>query len=142
MVFGFLFTFTAGCVADTAIVVPVRNTGTLTQRWSIGGRFNASLCAVYGADRMKLIIYDTTGRVVMRAFQPCREMEMSVLLETGAYTADAVLIGRDGTDVSTTLQLRPFRVTAGDDTFVDTDFPTDSMLTVLRMRDVDVTMVE
>jgi len=131
-----LGTFAAGCTAEASvgpIGVPPGN-GTLTQNWSIGSRsprIDPSLCATYGADRMELVIKDTRGRVVASAEQNCEEGEMTVTLPEGSYVADAVLIAADNTDVSTTLQLEPFRIYDGRDTFVDTDFPIDSMLTVL-----------
>ena len=123
----------AGCTAEASvgpIDVPPGN-GTLTQRWSIGSSFDPNLCLTYGADRMELVIKDTRGRVVARAEQTCEEGEMTVTLPEGSYVADAVLIAADNTDVSTTLQLEPFRIYDGRDTFVDTDFPIDSMRTVL-----------
>jgi hypothetical protein len=124
------------CVAAPVEIVPARGSGlgTVTQRWSIGGRFDPGLCAIYAADRMELTVKDTAGNIVARAYQPCREMQMSVTLAVGTYIADAVLIGSDGSAVSTTLPLRPFRVRDGRDTFVDTDFPASSMLTVLGIR--------
>jgi len=123
---------TPGCVADASVYVPVgRDSGEVTQRWSIGGRFDRSLCRVYGADRMELIIRDMSGSTVARAYQPCEEMQMTVDLPEGTYTGDARLIGRDGSEVSTTLELRPFRIVEDVETFIDTDFPRSSMLTVL-----------
>lgn len=132
----FLAGIVPACVASPEIIVPVRGSGlgTLTQRWSIGGRFDPGLCAVYAADKMELTIKDTAGNVVARAYQPCREMQMSVTLAVGTYVADAVLIGSDGSAVSTTLPLQPFRINDGRDRFVDTDFPASSMLTVLGIR--------
>ncbi|MDI1482241.1 hypothetical protein [Polyangium sp. y55x31] len=124
-----------GCQAEGSVVyVPVgRNTGTVTQSWSIGGRFDRSLCRTYGADRMELVIRDTSGRTVARAYQPCEEMQMSVRLPEGTYRGDATLIARDGSEVSTTLELQPFRILSNTDTLIDTDFPTSSMLTVLSV---------
>jgi hypothetical protein len=123
----------AGCVAEAAILpTPIGpSSGTLTQRWSIGGSFDPNVCAIYGADRMELVVTDTAGNVVARAYQPCTEMEMTLTLPEGSYVGDAVLIAADNRDVSTTLPLQPFRVLAGTDTFIDTDFPTSSMYTVL-----------
>ncbi|MDC3979520.1 hypothetical protein [Polyangium jinanense] len=124
-----------GCLAEGSVVyVPIgRDTGTVTQTWSIGGRFDPSLCRTYGADRMELVIRDMSDRTVARAYQPCREMQMSVKLPEGTYKGDATLIARDGSEVSTTLELLPFRILSNTDTPVDTDFPTSSMLTVLSV---------
>lgn len=123
-----------GCQAEAAVLVPVgREPGQVTQRWSIGGRFDSRLCRTYGADRMELIIRDTTGRTVARAYQPCEELQMSVDLPEGTYLGDARLIARDGSEVSTTLELQPFRILQGTETFIDTDFPRSSMLTVLSV---------
>jgi len=132
----FLAGIVPACVAAPEIIVPAHGSGlgTLTQRWSIGGRFDPGLCAVYAADRMELTIRDTAGNVVARAYQPCSEMQMSVTLAVGTYVGDAVLIGSDGAAVSTTLHLQPFRVSDGTDELVDTDFPASSMLTVLGIR--------
>ncbi|MDI1446168.1 hypothetical protein [Polyangium sp. 6x1] len=125
---------TMGCQAEGGIYVPVtRDTGTVTQRWSLGGRLDGRLCRTYGADRMELIIRDTSGRMVARAYQPCEELQMTVTLPEGTYVGDAKLIASDGSEVSTTLPLRPFRIYQGTDTFVDTDFPSSSMLTVLSV---------
>lgn len=125
---------TAGCAADAAIYVPVgRDSGEVTQRWSIGGRFDRRLCRTYGADRMELIIRDTAGGIVARAYQPCEEMQMTVDLPEGRYFGEAKLIARDGSEVSTTLELQPFRIFEDTETFIDTDFPRSSMLTVLSV---------
>lgn len=130
-----LGTAASGCSFDAALDVtrpggpPTAATGTLTQRWSIGGQFNERFCVTYGADRMQLVIRDRAGALVARAFQPCEEMEMSVTLAEGSYTGDAWLIGADGERVSTTLPLRPFRIARGTETFIDTDFPVSSLLT-------------
>ncbi len=133
----------AGCTAEAAVLVPVgRDTGTVTQRWSIGGRFNANLCSTYGADRMELIIRDTAGRRVARAYQPCEELQMTVNLPEGTYVGDAKLIASDGSEVSTTLELQPFRILQGIDTLIDTDFPTSSMLTVLSVREDPGSLVD
>jgi len=123
-----------GCQAEGAVFVPVgRSTGTVTQSWSLGGRFDAGRCRMFGADRMELVIRDTAGRTVARAYQPCRELQMTVTLPEGTYLADATLLGSDGAEVSTTLNLQPFRILRNTDTHVDTDFPTSSMLTVLSV---------
>ena len=126
---------TLGCSLDAAVDVtgppppaPSTPTGSLTQRWSIGGQFDTRFCAVYGADRMSLVIRDNAGQVVARAFQPCEELRMTVTLATGSYSAEAVLITTDGTPVSTTLSLRPFQIVRNTETFVDTDFPISSLL--------------
>ncbi len=127
-----------GCSFDAGIDIPGTRpppaenpTGTLTQRWSIGGRFDARACIAYGADRMQIVIRDTAGYIVARAFQPCEEMQMSVKLTTGSYVGDAWLIASDGTKVSTTLSLRPFQILRGTETFIDTDFPVSSLLTAI-----------
>jgi hypothetical protein len=123
-------TFEAGVdVPGTGGSAPVSSTGTLTQRWSIGGQFNTRLCTTYGADRMQLVIRDQSSRLVARAFQPCEQMQMSVKLPEGSYYGDAWLIASDGTRVSTTLALEPFRILRGTETYIDTDFPLSSLLT-------------
>ena len=124
-----------GCSLEAAVDVPGTSpppgtpTGTLTQRWSIGGRFDSRACTTYGADRMQLVIRDSSGAIVARAFQPCEEMQMTVTLATGSYLGDAWLIDYDGRKVSTTLSLKPFRVVRSTETFIDTDFPISSLLT-------------
>jgi len=124
---------TYGCSFEAGVDIPGTRlgtpTGTLTQRWSIGGRFDTRSCATYGADRMQLVIRDTSGRVVAQAFQPCEEMQMSVKLATGSYVGDVWLIAADGRKVSTTLSLQPFQIVRSTETFIDTDFPTSSLLT-------------
>lgn len=107
---------------------PTNPTGTLTQRWSIGGRFNAQSCAAYGADRMQLVVRDMAGNTVARAFQNCEDMRMTITLGVGSYSAEAFLVSTTGTPVSTTLQLRPFQIARGTDTYIDTDFPISSIL--------------
>lgn len=123
-----------GCSLDATLGIPTTNppppvtpTGTLTQRWSIGGRFDARFCATYRADRMQLVVRDQAGRVVAQAFQPCEQLQMSLTLPTGSYSGDVWLIGSDGTPVSTTLTLRPFQIVRGTETFIDTDFPISSL---------------
>jgi hypothetical protein len=130
------------CTFEAAVDVPDNNPpppntpiGTLTQRWSIGGRFDARYCTTYSADRMQLVIRDQSGQVVARAFQPCEEMQMSVKLAPGSYSGDAWLIASDGTPVSTTLSLTPFQIIPNTDTFIDTNFPLSSLLTRYGMLD-------
>lgn len=126
-----------GCSFEAAVDVPntrpppATPTGTLTQRWSIGGRFDTRACVAYGADRMQIVIRDESGYIVARAFQPCEEMQMSVKLPTGSYLGDAWLISSDGTKVSTTLSLQPFQIVRSTETFIDTDFPVSSLLTAI-----------
>jgi hypothetical protein len=122
----------AGCTARADIYpLPSGNDGTFTVQWSVGGRFNASQCAAYGADQMELVITDASGRRVATAYQPCEEMKMTVPLPPGSYVADARLLDVRGRPVSTTLNLQPFSIYRGTDTAADTDFPASSMLTVL-----------
>jgi hypothetical protein len=127
-----------GCSLDASVGVPGNNppppppvipTGTITQRWSIGGQFDARTCTQYGANEMQLVIRDQSGRIAATAYQPCSEMQMSVKLPIGSYTGDAWLIAADGTRVSTTLSLTPFQIVRNTETFIDTDFPTNSFLT-------------
>ncbi len=129
-----------GCTLDAGIGIPGSQpppppletpSGTLTQRWSIGSRFDTRACVAYGAYRMELVIRDTAGYIVARAFQPCEEMQMSVKLPTGSYVGDAWFLAADGTKVSTTLSLRPFEILNGTETFIDTDFPISSLLTAI-----------
>jgi hypothetical protein len=120
----------SACVAQADLVVAGDGgpTGLLTQRWSIGGSFDDRLCADFYADQMELVIIDTSGYEIARAYQPCEQFEMSVELPTGSYEADATLIGYDDRPVSTTLSLQPFRVVRDTEIFIDTDFPIDSLL--------------
>ncbi|UQA61956.1 hypothetical protein [Polyangium aurulentum] len=121
----------SACVAEADLVVAGNGpTGVLTTRWSIAGAFNDRLCADYYADKMELVIVDAGGSEVARAYQSCEQFEMSVELPTGSYSADATLIGYDDAPVSTTLTLQPFRIVRDTEIFVDTDFPTSSLLTV------------
>lgn len=129
---------TLGCTLDAGIDVPgirppppATPTGTLTQRWSIGSRFDTRACIAYGAYRMELVIRDTAGYIAARAFQPCEEMQMSVKLPTGSYVGEAWFLAADGTKVSTTLSLRPFQILESTETFIDTDFPISSLLTAI-----------
>jgi hypothetical protein len=126
-----------GCALDASVGVAGNNpppppvsipTGSVTQRWSIGGQFDARTCAQYGADQMQLVIRDQSGRIAATAYQPCSEMQMTVKLPIGSYTGDAWLIATDGTRVSTTLSLTPFQILRNTETFIDTDFPTNSFL--------------
>jgi hypothetical protein len=136
----------SACTFEAAVDVPSTNQpppstpiGTLTQRWSVGGRFDSRDCRIYGAHRMQLVIRDQSGQVVARAFQPCEEMQMSVKLAPGTYSGDAWLIGADGTPVSTTLSLTPFQIFQSTETFIDTNFPISSLLTRYGMREVAIT---
>ena len=132
-----------GCALDASVGVTGNNPppppppipiGTITQRWSLGGQFDARYCRSFGADRMQLVIRDASNQIAATAFQPCSEMQMSVKLPIGSYTADAWLIATDGTRVSTTLSLSPFQILRNTETFIDTDFPTTSLLTSGLLR--------
>jgi hypothetical protein len=127
---------TWGCTIEAGVDVPPTNrpppntpSGTLTQRWSIGGRFDQRSCSTFQADRMQLVIRDAYGQIAATAFQPCEEMEMSVRLPTGSYTGEAWFISSSGARVSTTLNLQPFTIARSTETFIDTDFPISSLHT-------------
>jgi len=133
-----------GCEPNTgSVFVPIDDyDGEVTQRWSIGGRFDRNLCRTYGADRMELIIRNMSGRTVARAYQRCEELQMTVKLPEGRYVGDARLIGRDGSEVSTTLELQPFSIIEDTETFIDTDFPRSSMLSVLSVDEANASSVD
>ena len=101
--------------------------GLLTVQWSLDDTFDPDACLDYGSRTIELVIYDRYDDVVEQFEARCADFATSIELEDGAYGVDATLLDRSGRSVTTTLALE-VDVFEGDETFVDIDFPVDSLL--------------
>ena len=118
----------AGCDDDDEIIpVPTGETGILEQRWTIEGTVDPGRCTVYGADRMRLVLFDSRGVLRATEFAPCSAFRTALVLPIETYTGNATFVDVSGVAVSETLPIEPF--TIFDDRTVSqlVDFPTAAM---------------
>jgi len=104
----------------------VDDDGLLTVQWSLDDSFDPDACLDYGSSSIELVIYDRYDDVIDQFEARCADFGTSIELEDGAYGLDATLLDRSGRSVTTTLQLQ-VDVYEDEETFVDIDFPLDSL---------------
>ena len=75
---------------------------------------------------MRLVVYDTAGRIVSDTAAACQNFSMRVGLYQGSYTATATMLDPSGSPRTTTINLQPFTVVADTTLVLDTDFPRNS----------------
>ena len=119
-----LFTLSLGL--SGCVIEHVHDDGLLTVQWSLDDTFDQDACLDYGARTIELVIYDRYDDVVEHFEARCGDFAASIELEDGAYGLDATLLDRSGRAVTTTLELE-VDVFEGEETFVDIDFPLDSL---------------
>jgi hypothetical protein len=104
------------------------DTGTITVDWLVMGADDPSLCAMYGADDIEIVLYDESGDQAATATAPCGSFSTTVTLAEGTYTADVTLVDSDSNAITTTKGLTALDVVAGTDLAVSLDFPSSSVL--------------
>lgn len=108
-------------------VIPVQ-TGTVTVSWTVSGSHSAPVCSQFGADELKLVVFDRSHRPVMTVRAPCTDFALPVSLPRGNYEAEARLVDAQGNDVSTALPLQDIRIVPDSDLTIDIDFPSTSRI--------------
>jgi hypothetical protein len=120
---------TAGCGGDDEVVavVPGVDTGTLLQTWAIAGSQDVRTCAQYGADRMRVVVYNDKGDVHATELSPCRDFQKRLTLRAQRYTGALTFVNVNGDPVSKTLPVPPFTISDDAVTPIHVDFPADAM---------------
>jgi hypothetical protein len=110
------------------IVDDDRGLGTLTVEWTIDGVRNPADCAAFGVDRLELVLFTRSGRVVDEIEPLCESFGVSIDLVEGLYFGDATLV--DGFDDPATLTqpIDNIDIIAATELAVDIDFPIGSFL--------------
>src|SRR5262245_26055963 len=78
---------------ETGIVQPVP-TGFLTLNWTIENSTSPSICRLFGASDLELLLYDRRQRKVAQIYRRCNDFELTVELPERAYSANATLVNR------------------------------------------------
>jgi hypothetical protein len=119
---------TAGCGGDENAESGGTRTGTLLQRWSIEGKQDASKCAQYKAERMRIVLYDESGGTVSATeLAPCKDFQKKVTLRTQRYTGEAILVNASGDPVSQAQSLPAFEIGTATTYPAQIDFPASAM---------------
>lgn len=105
-----------------------RGIGTLTVEWTIDGVRDPSDCAAFGVDRMELVLFTRSGRVVDELEPLCESFRVSIDLVEGLYFGDATLV--DGFDAAATLThpIDAIDIIEATELAVSIDFPLGSFL--------------
>jgi hypothetical protein len=120
-----------GCGDDDdelPIVVVPDQFGTLTTEWLTLGTTDPATCAIVGADRFELLLYDEFGGFFSEAEAPCESFVLTVELPEGRFSADATLVDALDRTVSTTSTLDGLDIVRDTDLVVTVDFPPGSIL--------------
>jgi hypothetical protein len=113
----------ASCGGDPVSVSPdTRQLGTLVHAWTIDGGTEASACERYGADQLRLVLYEPDGNFSATALEPCESFEARKLLVAQTYHGIVAFLGRDGVEVSETLSLGEITVEPDAETRSSIDF--------------------
>lgn len=108
------------------VVVP-ETTGTLTVRWLVAGTRDGAVCAHYGLEEVAVVVYDETGRPVVRGTAPCAGFSMTIELPEGTYSADVDVSDYRGRRATDTKTLHAIEIVRGTDLAINLDFPLDSL---------------
>lgn len=131
LVCGSLAAFGAvGCSSDddtAAGNVPGVDTGTLVQNWTIEGSRDPVKCTQYGADRMRVVVFDEDGSVHATEFAACTTFELRMELLTRRFTGAATFVNGQGNPVSKTIQINAFAIQDKLSLTQNLDFSVDQM---------------
>jgi hypothetical protein len=112
---------------DIVATVPGVDSGTYVQTWSIEGQRDASKCSQYGADRMRLVVYDEDGSVHATEFASCSSFSIRLTLLERRYTGAATFVNADGNVVSQTIPIEQFAILKDQEVTKDVNFSTEQM---------------
>ena len=112
-----------GCVIVADGHGQVRGTGSLTTSWSLDGSVDPDVCWYHAVDTVEVAVYDLDDRRVISARPYCEDFGVTFDgLRDDAYTLEVTLLDAGGHAVSDTLVVDT-DVWAGEETFVDVNFP-------------------
>jgi hypothetical protein len=100
--------------------------GILTVVWTIDGVADPADCAFYGFDRFELAVYDIFDDPVVTSTSFCEDLELSISLPEGSYSADATLIDRFDRAATTTQLIDAIDIIEDDELVTFVDFPARS----------------
>ena len=101
---------------------PPASVGTLTFDWTVAGTTDPAACDSFEVDGMDLIVYDDRGAQVTEVTAPCDAFSVSVDLDEGTYSVDAMLTDR-GLAGSATETLANLDVIGDTELVANVDFP-------------------
>ena len=119
----------AACSTDTKTITVADGDemGTFVQRWTIEGSTDDDRCERFGADRMRVVLYDESGDVQATEFASCKSFELSVFLRAKAYKGSATFVGSGGDVVSASLPIERFTIAVHEETSRSLDFTAAQM---------------
>lgn len=113
-----------GCL----VVDEERGIGSLTVEWSIDGVRDPLDCAALGVDRLELVVFSRSGRVVDEIEPFCESFAATVDLVEGLYFGDATLVDSFDAPATLTQSIDDISIIEGTDLAVSIDFPPGSFL--------------
>jgi hypothetical protein len=116
-----------GCFIVTDDDEP-RRVGTLTVEWTIDGIQDPNDCAVFGVDRLELLLYTRFEELIDEINPLCESFILSVDLVEGRYHADATLVDSFDRAATLTEPLDNLDIIEDTDLEVLIDFPLESFL--------------
>lgn len=120
-----------GCSSEAddnvVAVLPGVDSGTYVQNWSIEGQQSASKCREYGADRMRVVVFDDDGSVHATEFGACASFSLRLTLLERRYTGTATFIDANGNAVSKTRDIAAFAIVDDRETANFVNFTADDM---------------
>jgi hypothetical protein len=102
--------------------------GTLILDWSIDGTKDPNQCVQAQVDAIDITVFATGDHVGTAYTQHCETFATSIILTSGDYSADVVLVTAHGSPRTTTLAVHPFVILGNDELTIPIDFPADSFL--------------
>jgi hypothetical protein len=117
-----------GCFveSDPEPVYVSRGYGLLTVTWTVDGTDDPAICAFEGADAIDIFVERSRGGMEAYVTDICESFATSIELRPGSYYADAMLMDRGGSPITTAVDLGYFEIYGGDELIVDADFPSSS----------------
>ena len=105
-----------------------RGIGTLTVEWTIDGVRDPSDCAAFAVDRLELVIFTRSGRVVDEIEPVCESFGVSVDLVEAVYFGDATLVDSFDAPATLTQPIDYLDIIEATELAVSIDFPIGSFL--------------
>jgi len=93
---------------DIAARMPGVKSGTLEQSWTIEGVKDPMKCQQYGADRMRLVVFDAKGKVHASRLAKCTAFQETLELQTGTYSGNATFVDTAEYPVSRSVSIPQF----------------------------------
>lgn len=113
-----------GCV----VVTDDDGIGTLTVEWTIDGLRDPADCAAFDVDRLELVLFTRSGRIVEEIEPLCESFGVSVDLVEGRYFGDVTLVDGFDEPATFTQPIDDIVIIEATDLAVHIDFPIGSFL--------------